>query len=108
LLPTSSYRKPVTVAKLRLARDRIRKRDGKCEGPKSHAEARPVAVALARRLHKQGMGIERSARSSSVPDTSTSAAGRSTTRACAPCSVIEEGSTRGLHTEQDLAPGRPH
>jgi hypothetical protein len=46
----------MTVAKLRLARDRIRKRDGKCEGRKSHAEERPEAVALARQLLKQGMG----------------------------------------------------
>jgi len=49
-------RKAPSVAKLRLARDRIRKRDGKCEGRKSHAEERPEAVALANRLHKQGMG----------------------------------------------------
>ena len=48
--------KAMTVAKLRLARDRVRKRDGKCEGRKSHAEERPEAVALAKQLHKQGMG----------------------------------------------------
>ena len=34
----------------------IRKRDGKCEGRKSHPEERPEAVALARQLHKKGMG----------------------------------------------------
>jgi hypothetical protein len=56
LPPTSWYRKPVTVAKLRLARDRIRNRNGKCEGRKSHAEERPEAVALARQLHNQGLG----------------------------------------------------
>ena len=52
----AQFDKAMTVAKLRLARDRIRKRDGKCEGRKSHAEERPEAVALARQLHKQGMG----------------------------------------------------
>ena len=35
----------------RLARDRIRK----CEGRKSHAEERPAVVDLVKRLHKQGM-----------------------------------------------------
>ena len=45
----------MTVAKLRLARDRTRKRDGKCEGRKSHAEERPEVVDLVNRLHKQGM-----------------------------------------------------
>jgi DNA invertase Pin-like site-specific DNA recombinase len=51
----AQFDKAMTVAKLRLARDRIRKRDGKCEGRKSHAEERPDAVALARQLHRQGM-----------------------------------------------------
>jgi hypothetical protein len=41
---------------LRLARHRISKRAGKCEGRKSHAEERPEAIVLARQLHKQGMG----------------------------------------------------
>ena len=50
----AQFDKAMTVAKLRLARDRIRKRDGKCEGRKSHAEE-PVVVDLVRRLHKQGM-----------------------------------------------------
>jgi hypothetical protein len=35
--------------------DRVRNRDDKCEGRKSHAEARPEVVDLAKRLHKQGM-----------------------------------------------------
>jgi len=52
----AQFDKAMTVAKLRLARDRVRKRDGKCEGRKSHAEERPEAVALAKQLHKQGMG----------------------------------------------------
>jgi DNA invertase Pin-like site-specific DNA recombinase len=52
----AQFDKAMTVAKLRLARDRVRKRDGKCEGRKSHAEERPEAVDLARRLDRQGMG----------------------------------------------------
>jgi DNA invertase Pin-like site-specific DNA recombinase len=52
----AQFDKAMTVAKLRLARDRVRKRDGKCEGRKSHAEERPEAVALAKQLHKQRMG----------------------------------------------------
>ena len=51
----AQFDKAMTVAKLRLARDRIRKRDGKCEGRKSHAEERPEVVDLVKRLHKQGM-----------------------------------------------------
>lgn len=41
------------VAKLMAARDRRRRNTGKCEGRKSHAEARPEAVALAKRLHRK-------------------------------------------------------
>jgi DNA invertase Pin-like site-specific DNA recombinase len=52
----AQFDKAMTVAKLRLARDRIRKRDGKCEGRKSHSEERPEAVQLAKQLHKQGLG----------------------------------------------------
>ena len=52
----AQFDKAMTVAKLRLARDRVRNRDGKCEGRKSHAEERPEAVALAKQLHRQGMG----------------------------------------------------
>jgi DNA invertase Pin-like site-specific DNA recombinase len=37
----AQFDKAITVAKLRLARERIRKRDGKCEGRKPHAEKRP-------------------------------------------------------------------
>jgi hypothetical protein len=51
----AQFDKAMTVAKLRLARDCIRKRDGKCEGRKSHAEERPEAVAIARQLQRQGM-----------------------------------------------------
>jgi DNA invertase Pin-like site-specific DNA recombinase len=52
----AQFDKAMTVAKLRLARDRVRKRDGKCEGRKSHAEERPKVVELARGLQRQGMG----------------------------------------------------
>lgn len=41
------------VAKLKSARERKRRETGKCEGRKSHAERRPDAVALAKRLHRK-------------------------------------------------------
>jgi DNA invertase Pin-like site-specific DNA recombinase len=49
----SQFEKAMIVSKLRLARDRKRAATGKCEGRKSHAEANPGAVALARKLHRQ-------------------------------------------------------
>ncbi len=36
-----------------MARDRKRAATGKCEGRKSHAEANPNTVAVARKLHRQ-------------------------------------------------------
>jgi hypothetical protein len=42
-----------TVAKLRGARDRKRRLNGKCEGRKSLADIAPLAVAFARSLHKE-------------------------------------------------------
>lgn len=48
----AEYEKARLVAKLKGARDRKRRETGKCEGRKSHAEARPEAVKLARRLHR--------------------------------------------------------
>ena len=48
----SEFEKTSLVAKLKGARDRKRARDGKCEGRKSHAEIRPEAVALAKRLRR--------------------------------------------------------
>src|SRR5262249_57748364 len=39
----AQFDKAMTVAKLRLARDRVRKRDGKCGGRKARAEERPAA-----------------------------------------------------------------
>jgi DNA invertase Pin-like site-specific DNA recombinase len=41
------------VAKLKAARDRQRQTRGKCEGRKSHAELRPEAVQLAKRLYRR-------------------------------------------------------
>jgi DNA invertase Pin-like site-specific DNA recombinase len=52
----AQFDKAMTVAKLRAARDRKRKANGKCEGRKSHAEERPEAVRLARGLFKRGLG----------------------------------------------------
>lgn len=49
----AQFEKAALVAKLKGARDRKRRDAGKCEGRKSHAEARPEAVALAKRLHRK-------------------------------------------------------
>lgn len=49
----AQFEKAALVAKLKGARDRQRRETGKCEGRKSHAEARPEAVALAKRLHRR-------------------------------------------------------
>ncbi len=49
----SKFEKTMLVLRLRGARDRKRAMNGKCEGRKSHAEANPNAVALARRLHRK-------------------------------------------------------
>ena len=49
----SQFEKASIVLKLRVARDRKRVATGKCEGRKSHAEANPNAVALARKLHRK-------------------------------------------------------
>ena len=51
----AQFDKVMTVAKLRLARERKRRATGKCEGRKSHLEERPEAVKLARHLFKQGL-----------------------------------------------------
>lgn len=49
----AQFEKAALVAKLKGARDRKRRDAGKCEGRKSHAEARPDAVALAKKLHRK-------------------------------------------------------
>jgi DNA invertase Pin-like site-specific DNA recombinase len=49
----SEFEKANIVAKLRAARERKRREQGKCEGRKSHAEQRPEAVRLARKLRRR-------------------------------------------------------
>jgi DNA invertase Pin-like site-specific DNA recombinase len=46
----AEFDKAMTVAKLKGARDRVRRRTGKCEGRKSYAERDPALVARAREL----------------------------------------------------------
>src|SRR5262245_6122620 len=48
----AEFDKAMTVSKLRGARDRRRRELGKCEGRKSHAEARPEVVLKAKRLRR--------------------------------------------------------
>jgi DNA invertase Pin-like site-specific DNA recombinase len=50
----SEFDKAMTVAKLRGARDRVRRTRGKCEGRKSYAERDPALVALARQIKSSG------------------------------------------------------
>jgi DNA invertase Pin-like site-specific DNA recombinase len=52
----SEFDKAMTVAKLKGARDRVRRERGKCEGRKSYAERAPELVALARRLRRPDPG----------------------------------------------------
>jgi len=49
----SEFEKASLVHKLRGARERARAKRGKCEGRKSHAEANPETVDLARQLRRQ-------------------------------------------------------
>jgi DNA invertase Pin-like site-specific DNA recombinase len=58
----SEFDKAMTVAKLRGARERKRRENGKCEGRKSHAEANPELVALVRQLRRRPKGGRRSLR----------------------------------------------
>jgi hypothetical protein len=48
LTVAAEFDKATTVAKLKGARDRVRRRTGKCEGRKSYAEGDPALVAAAR------------------------------------------------------------
>src|SRR5580704_12048113 len=50
----AEFDKAATVAKLKGARDRVRRRTGKCEGRKSHAERNPAMVALAKEIRSTG------------------------------------------------------
>jgi DNA invertase Pin-like site-specific DNA recombinase len=52
----SEFDKVMTVAKLKGARDRVRRQRGKCEGRKSYAESDPELVDLARWLHQNVNG----------------------------------------------------
>jgi DNA invertase Pin-like site-specific DNA recombinase len=49
----AEFDKAMTIAKLKGARDRVRRRTGKCEGRKSYAERDPALVAAARTLRAQ-------------------------------------------------------
>jgi len=49
----SEFEKASIVLKLRVARDRKRATGAKVEGRRSHAEANPNAVAMARKLHRK-------------------------------------------------------
>jgi len=49
----SEFDKAMIVAKLRGARERVRRTKGKCEGRKSYAEAKPELVALAKQLKRE-------------------------------------------------------
>jgi len=49
----AQFDKAMTVAKLRGARDRVRRQRGKCEGRKGLAESQPDLVALARKLYRR-------------------------------------------------------
>jgi DNA invertase Pin-like site-specific DNA recombinase len=48
----AQFEKAALVAKLKGARDRVRRTRGKCEGRKSHSEINPEAVVIAKRLHR--------------------------------------------------------
>ena len=71
---------------------RVKAEKGKCEGRKSYAEKRPEVVAEARRLRRaspttgERRSLQKISRELRLRATSTSAAVRSTPRACAPCS----------------------
>jgi DNA invertase Pin-like site-specific DNA recombinase len=49
----SEFEKGMLVLKLRVARERKRALNGKCEGRKTHAQLNPNTVALARKLHRK-------------------------------------------------------
>jgi hypothetical protein len=53
----AEFDKAMTVAKLKGARDRVRRRTGKCEGRKSYAERDPALVAAARVLRAENPRI---------------------------------------------------
>lgn len=60
----SQFEKAMLVSKLRVARERKRAANGKCEGRKSHAERQGKVVALVHKLRRQNSrtGLKRSYR----------------------------------------------
>jgi DNA invertase Pin-like site-specific DNA recombinase len=55
----AQFEKTSLVAKLKAARDRKKAATGKCGGRKSHAEARPEVVALAKELRARRMSLRK-------------------------------------------------
>jgi DNA invertase Pin-like site-specific DNA recombinase len=55
----AQFDKAMTVAKLKGARERIRRQGRKCEGRKSYAEEKPETVALAKQLNADGLSLRR-------------------------------------------------
>lgn len=55
----AEYDKQMTVQKLRVARERKRARDGKCEGRKSYSELAPELMAEIKRLRRKPKGGKR-------------------------------------------------
>jgi len=55
----AEYDKTMLVQKLRVARQRKKKRDGKCEGRKSYKEIAPETVARIRKLRRKPRGRKR-------------------------------------------------
>jgi DNA invertase Pin-like site-specific DNA recombinase len=53
----AEFDKAMTVAKLKGARDRVRRREGKCEGRKSYAERDAGMVALAKEIKSRGVSL---------------------------------------------------
>jgi len=49
----AEYDKMMTVQKLKMARDRIRKQNGKCEGRKAYSEVHPDLIAEIKRLRRK-------------------------------------------------------
>jgi DNA invertase Pin-like site-specific DNA recombinase len=58
----AEFDKALTVAKLKGARDRKRRKEGKCEGRKSYAECDPELVELAREIQRRGVSLHEVAR----------------------------------------------
>ena len=55
----SELEKSMLVKKLRVARERVRKDTGKCEGQKGYSEIDPELVRLIRRLRRKIKGVDK-------------------------------------------------